>query len=110
MRTTSSLESMNAQIGRSFPKHPNFFKFLECLQQHEYTKATAMKKLIENCPVYQMERKHQKDKERDEKIKHFSSLFARKRIDLGMFLEAMANKKILPLNGAYSFDNIAVYP
>lgn len=63
-----------------------------------------MKKLIENCPENQMERKHHEDKERDEKIRYFSSLFAKKEIDLGMFLEAMANKKILPLNGAYSID------
>lgn len=63
-----------------------------------------MKKLIKNCPKTQMEKKHQKDKERDAKIRYFSSLFAKKEIDLGMFLEAMANKKILPLNGAYSID------
>lgn len=102
MRTTSSLESMNSQIGRSFPRHPNIFKFIECLKQHEYTKATIMKKLITNCPKNQMNRKHQEDKERDEKIRHFSSLFAKKKIGIGMFLEAMANKKILPLNGAYT--------
>lgn len=93
---------MNSQIGRSFPKHPNFFKFIECLQQHEYTKTTSMKKLIENCPENQMERKHHKDKERDEKIKYFSSLFMKKEINLRMFLEAMANKDILPPNGSYS--------
>lgn len=102
MRTISSLESINSHIGRSFPIHPNILKFIGCLKQHEYTKTTKMRKLIENCPKNQMERKHRKDKEREKKIKYSSSLFRRKKIDLGMFLEAMSNKTILPLNGMYN--------
>lgn len=102
MRTISSLESINSHIGRSFPKHPNIFKFIDCLKQYEYTKTTKMRKLIENCPKKQMERKHKKDKEREKKIIHFSSLFRRKKIDLALFLEAVSNKNILPLNGMYN--------
>lgn len=63
------------------------------------TKATRMKKLLKNCPEKQFGRKHRKDQERDDKIKYFSSLFKKGSIDVGMFLEAMANKTILPLNG-----------
>lgn len=108
MRTTSSLESINSHIGRSFPKHPNIFKFIDCLKQYEYTRSTKMRKLIQNCPKRQMERKHNKDKEREKKIKHFTSLFRRKKINLGIFLEAMSNKTILPLNGMCNGYNIYV--
>lgn len=99
MRTTSSVESLNSQIGRSFAKHPSIFKFIESLKQHEMTKATRMTKLLMNCPERQFGRKHRIDQERDDKIKYFSSLFEKGSIDVGTFLEAMANKTILPLNG-----------
>lgn len=99
MRTTSSVESMNSHMGRTFPKHPNIFKFINCLKQFEYTKTTNMRILTENCPACQTKRKHYKDREREKKIQHFSVLLGRKKIDIGMFLEAMSNERILPLNG-----------
>lgn len=99
MRTTSSVESLNSQIGRSFRIHPSIFKFCESLKQLEFTKATRMKKLLVDCPENQLNRKHRVDQERDIKIKYFSSLFKKGSIDVSMFLEAMANKKVLPLNG-----------
>lgn len=58
-----------------------------------------MRKLLRNCPKKQLVRKHSKDKERYQKIKHFSSLFEQKVIDIRMFSEAMSNKTILPLHG-----------
>lgn len=99
MRTISSVESLNSQIVRSFPKHPSIFKFCERLKQHEFTKATRMRKLLIDCPAKQLNRKHRVDHEREDKIKYFSSLFKKGSIDVSMFLEAMANKTILPLNG-----------
>lgn len=102
MRTTSSVESLNSQIGRSFAKNPSIFNFCESLKQHEFTKATIMRKLLTDCPKKQLKRKHRVDQERDDKIKYFSSLLKKGFIDVAMFLEAMGNKTILPLNGKCS--------
>lgn len=42
MRTTSSLESINSQMGRSFPKHGHVWQFIEQLKYHEYSKSRDM--------------------------------------------------------------------
>lgn len=72
------------------------------------TKSARMRKLQMNCPEKQFERKHRKDQERDDKIKYFSLLLKKESIDVGGFLEAVANKTILPLNGN-STENLVFY-
>lgn len=59
-----------------------------------------MKKLILDTSGKSPGKKHKTDKEREEKIKFFTALLERKEVDIGEFLEAMANKAILPSAGA----------
>lgn len=106
MRTVSSLESMNSQIGRSFQRHANIFKFIESLKMHEFMKSSEMK-LILNTPERSLRKKHKTDREREEKIKFFTTLLKRKEVDIGEFLEAMANKAILPSAGAFHIFKFA---
>lgn len=100
MRTTSSSESMHSQMNRSFPKKPQIFKFMECLKTHEFGKTTDLQILSKDyVPETQFQRKLPKDRKRDNKINHFSNLLATKMISVGEFLEAMADRSILPPSG-----------
>lgn len=94
MRTTSSLESLNADLVRKFPNHPHLFKFMDHLKLHEYSKFLDLNSLMndEASP----ECKRARDIERDQKIKYFSDQLSEKKIDIQIFLEAMANRNILP--------------
>lgn len=38
MRTTSSLEAFNSALNRTLPRRANFFKFVQCLKTHEFSK------------------------------------------------------------------------
>lgn len=105
MRTTSSLESVNAQFKRMFKRHGNIFKFIESAKLHEYSKVIDLQQLQTTVTAKQMERRKNIDKERDEKIKHFSSMLDQKQIDVTEFLEAMANKSILPSTGLIFFSS-----
>lgn len=95
MRTTSSLESLNSQLGRSFKKKGHIWKFIEQLKYHEFSKAYDMLKLTESTAKIS-ERKRKKDIERQRKIEFFTNLLKEGVIDAGAFLEAMGNKIILP--------------
>lgn len=101
MRTTSSVESLNSQLSRSFAKHAHVFKFIDSLKYHEFDKTLIMFKLAKTSalPKGQLERRRKKDKERDEKIKYFSDLLKDGSISVGEFLESMANKRIVLLMG-----------
>lgn len=48
---------------------------------------------------HQHQRKRKADRERQHKIKYFSDLLKSNRINIIEFLEAMANRTILPLSG-----------
>lgn len=100
MRTTSSIESLNSQLQRTFKRHGNIFKFVESLQLHEYSKVLDIKQLHNSEPAKQMERRKNSDKERDAKIKYFSGKLEIREIDVTEFLEAMSNKMILPATGS----------
>lgn len=93
------MESMNAQFMRSFKSHGSIYKFMECLALYEFTKASEMRQLSESMPKGQMEAKKTTDKERHDKVKHFTILLTRGEIDVNEFLAAMANKTILPISG-----------
>lgn len=101
MRTTSSLEALNTAMGRSFPKHPHIFKFIDRLRLLELSKSIDMLDLIRNDSINeQFKRKRQRDKQREEKIQHYTEkLKTSKDMTPGLFLEAMANKVVLPGTG-----------
>lgn len=96
MRTVSSLEALNSQIGRSFQRHANIFKFINSLKMHEFMKSSEMMELSLRAFEKKIQRKHLADKEREAKITFFTALLKRNEVDIGEFLEAMANKSILP--------------
>lgn len=105
MRTTSSLESMNSQLNRSFGRaRPNIFQFIDHIKTHESLKCEKLAKLVKTTVVSskQLERKRKRDKERDDKIKYFTEELEQNRINVAEFLESMANKDILPKSGKNS--------
>lgn len=92
---------MNAQLGRLFTiKHPNIFRFIDELRPHEFKKRQDMCRLLAiGCKKKQLQRKRKKDKEREEKIQFFTELLKHEKISVGLFLDAMSNKSILPYHG-----------
>lgn len=92
MRTTSSLEGFNSVLNRTIAKHPNFFKFVERLRIHESRKADDMIALVQD-PVSkkQLEPKHKKDKDRNDKIKHFTDLLCAHKLTVADFLDAITS-------------------
>lgn len=100
MRTTSSIESLNSVLGRSFPQHPHIFKFIDHLKLHEFSKYCALLELLKpNIPPEQLNRKRKIDQEREEKIVFFTKKLKTNEILPSEFLDAMAIKDILPQNG-----------
>lgn len=101
MRTTSSLESVNSTLGRSFPKHPHIFRFIDRLRLYEFSKLLNMLDLVKNeDPDQQFQRKRQRDKEREAKIQFFTKACMENGVNWGEFLDAMANKDVLPNIGS----------
>lgn len=100
MRTTSSLESLNSTLGRSVPKHPHIFRFINFIKFHEFVKSCDMLCLTgPDLPDSQLERRRKNDREREEKIQFFTSKLMAREINSSEFLEAMGNKCILPRIG-----------
>lgn len=99
MRTTSSLESLNSQLNRTFGRaHPNIFEFIEHLKLHEAFKSNIMLAKTTSVTKEQLEPRRKRDKERNLKIEFFTEKFANNEISVVEFLTAMANKDILPKN------------
>lgn len=97
MRTTSSLESLNATLSRWFPYHPHIYKFLECLKLHEYSKALDMLDAVKTVvSPKQLQRRKKKDQQREEKIKYLSDLF--------IYDETMSAELFLELFAADVYD------
>lgn len=92
MRTTSSVESLNATLSRWFPHHPHIYKFLECLKLHEYSKALDMLDAVKTrASPKQLQRRKKKDQKREEKIKYLTDLFKHdKTMSAERFLELFA--------------------
>lgn len=91
MRTTSSLESFNAVLNRSIAKRPNFYKFVERLKLHESRAADQMYNAVHGLQKC-LEPHHEKDRQRAEKIKHFTKLICNRKLTPQEFLNAMAQK------------------
>lgn len=99
MRTTSSLESLNAVLKRMFPIHPNLFKFMERLQYHEFGKQIDMSILIEtNSENDDPQLKTPRYRLRDENIKACLEklLDVEEMFDTGDFLTYLAKKSYVP--------------
>lgn len=101
MRTTSSLEAMHSSLGRSFPKNPHVFKFIDRLRLFELSKSVDMLDLVRNNDIDELYKRRQKsDQQRDDKIKFFTNqLQTDPNMTPGLFLDAMANDDILPGTG-----------
>lgn len=106
MRTTSSLESLNSVLRRSFPLHPRLFKFIDCLQWFEFSKSLDVLELFaSNIPKDQRKGKRQRDQKREQKIQFcvqkLGSVDAE--FDVGWFLDTMASEDFLQDYGKIIF-------
>lgn len=91
MRTTSSLESFNSVLNRSMAKRPNFYKFIERLRLHESRAADNMYNAVHGLQK-SLAPHHEKDRQRAEKIEHFTKLICNGKLTSQEFLNAMAQK------------------
>lgn len=66
MRTTSSLESYNAALGRKFPVKGNFFRFVKLIADEEFIKSRDMRDAVDSGGSSTRKRKVN---ERDQLIK-----------------------------------------
>lgn len=102
MRTTSSIESLNARVGRTFPIHGNLFAFMASLKVLEYAKTTDLRNLINaKEPKGQLERRRNKCKASDKRIKYYENLRRTGTISISEYFEAMATGVILELDGMH---------
>lgn len=90
MRTISSVESMNRDFNRSFPSHGSIFQFIEALKLFENGKVDDLRNLVTNNDV-QMSRKHKNDKDRQNKIAHYTDALSKNDLSLENFIDIMAD-------------------
>lgn len=111
MRTTSSVESVNSIVQRSFPDRTNIFKFVESLKLFETIRSTDLHQLSKGeIRTPQLERKRAEDRARDEKIKRLSMSLKQKKIPIAEFLEEICTKDILPPISMYIHNaSIKIY-
>lgn len=95
MRTTSALEAFNSVLNRSLPKHANFFKFIDSIKQHEFSRYTEFSNSIDKCPETR-KKKRKRDQLRDEKISECSMELKEKKIDVKIFLSKMSVRQDFP--------------
>lgn len=95
MRTTSALEAFNSVLSRSLPKHANFFKFIDSIKHHEFSRFTDFLNSIDQTsePV---KKKRKQDQLRDEKIKHCSERLKEGQINFKEFLSTVSGLEDLP--------------
>lgn len=92
MRTTSSLEGFNSILNRTIAKHSNFYRFVERLRIHESRRADEMINLVrDQSSKKHLEPRHKKDQDRDQKIKHHTSLLCNNKVSIADFLNAMTS-------------------
>ncbi|XP_031623037.1 uncharacterized protein LOC116340597 [Contarinia nasturtii] len=93
MRTTSSLESMNAVLRRSFPNHPHIFKFIDRLRLHEFSKSLDMLNAIRSdISLQQLRRRKKRDQARNEKLTILIEALKHNKSP-SSFLDAIANNE-----------------
>lgn len=96
MRTTSSLESLNATLRRMANPHPSFFKFIDIIRMHEFSKSSDLSEILKlNAPI--RNRKSKKVEQLDIKIKMLTNdLRDNPDMSPGLFLEKLAKEVIVP--------------
>lgn len=97
MRTTSPLESFNSVLGRSCPKHPHIYRFIDYLKLHESNVCLEMWSLIDTAVPAGPKRS--RDIERQAKIKECTALLKSQCISVAEFLDAVTEDIYLPRKG-----------
>lgn len=109
MRTTSSLESMNAVLRQSFPNHPHIFKFIDRLKLHEFSKTLDMLEAVKAIGVDSVVNNYKKkDQKRRLKINRLTLALQDGSLTTGQFLEAISSNEdenIFPVIGRYHFSH-----
>lgn len=101
MRTTSSLESMNAALRRISRPRPSVFRFIECIKMHEFSKSLDLMETIKYGPQVQKSKKVEK---LDVKIKQLSAALEQDPdMNPGLFLEEFTMNYSIPDTGMTSF-------
>lgn len=88
MRTTSSVESMNAAMRLMFPRHPHIYKFIDRLKVHEYSKTTDLLEAMQSGDI-EIVRRKKRDQRREDKIRYLSELLSLHEISAEGFLDEM---------------------
>lgn len=104
MRTTSWLESMNAVLRRLSPTHPIFFKFVNCIRMHEFSKSVDLWEMMKS-DAPNRGRKRKKVERLDAKIEHLTmALKENAEMTPELFLEELATEPVLPETGKKSIE------
>lgn len=91
MRTTSSVESLNSVLGRSMPKHPNVFRFMDHLRLHEFAKYMDFKESLKPAAgEKQFERQRKDTKDRAKNIQSFTTKLELNEINVVEFMEGVS--------------------
>lgn len=102
MRTTSSLESLNSVLGRSFPKHPHIYRFIDYLKLNESNSCLEMWSLIaQDVPSGPIRKK---DIDRQARIKKCTDSLKTKTISVAQFLDEMTKDEHLPRKGIIAMN------
>lgn len=98
MRTTSSLEALNGELGKLFQMHPNIWSFMDSLKLIEFQKSNTLKQQVAENRVC-FERKHQKDQIRERDISELTRLLKNKRLSPQQFLREIASRRMFRPKG-----------
>lgn len=96
-RTTSPEESIHSVLGKSAPKHPPFFQWMDYIKLHEFDQTLQMWSLMNGDSKPELRRKY--EIARDLQIKIHGEKLDSKQISVGEFLNAMSDENILPRKG-----------
>lgn len=98
MRTTSSLESMNAALRRLSPMHPAFFKFVDCIRLHEFSKSVDLFEMKRHGETQKKSTKLSKRERLDVKLKFLTEQLEDDSFKTGAggFLRQLAGESLLP--------------
>lgn len=99
MRTTSSLEAFNGELGKLFQKHPNIWSFIDSLKLFEFQKSNILQQKVDENHVL-FERRHQKDQKRERDISELTKLLKNKTLTPNQFLKEIASRRMFRSKGA----------
>lgn len=91
MRTTSSLESYNSELGRKVSARGNFFRFVEKLQDEEFEKSRNFEQLLISGGATE-EAKRRRVRDRHERINEAWTSLREKKIDTAGMLNRLTFK------------------